>query len=71
MDVRCLSVQPNKGWLTGDVSARSSLGKRDLAKIKSTGTETIHTKWSEVNSGWKENELQKIYSSSKGFQQEL
>lgn len=36
MDVRCLAVQPNKGWLTGDGSA-----KRDLAKMKSTGTECV------------------------------
>lgn len=71
MDVRCLAVQPNKGWLTGDVSARSSLGKRDPAKIKSTGTEPIHTKWSKVNSSWKQNELQKLCSPSKGFQQVL
>lgn len=71
MDVRCLAVQPNKGWLTGDVPARSSLGKRDRAKIKSTGMEPTRTAWSEVNSGWKENELQKLCRSSKDFQPEL
>lgn len=71
MDVRYLAVQPNKGWLTGDASVRSSLGKRDLTIIKSTGMEPIHTKWSEVNSGWKENELQKLGTSSKCFQQKL
>lgn len=72
MDVRRLAVQPNEGWLTGDAAARSSLGKGDLSKIKdNTGAEPMHTKWSRVNLGWKENELQNLCSSGKGFQEEL
>ena len=72
MDVRRLAVQPNEGWLTGDASVRSSLGKGDLSKIKDNiGTEPMHTKRSRVNSGWKENELQKVCSSGRGFQEDL
>lgn len=72
MDVRCLAVQPNKGWRAGDAAVRSSLGKGDLSKTKdNAGAEPMHTKWSRVNLGWKENEPQKLCSSGKGFQEEL
>lgn len=47
-------------------------GKGDLSKTKdNTGAEPMHTKWSRVNLGWNENELQKLCSSGKGFQEDL
>lgn len=72
MDVRRLTVQPDKGRQTRDAAAKSSQGKGDLSKIKdNTGAEPTHAKWSRVSLVCKESELQKLHGSGKVFQEEL
>jgi len=58
-------------WL-GMQLREAAWGKETWTKITdNTDAESMHTRWSRVNLGCKENELQKLCSSGKGFQAEL